>query len=104
MVIKSIQPLNDRVLVKPLSQGEQRKGAILIADLGEDRVMYGRVEAIGPGRLSEFGIWIPVDNVRVGDNIIIPKIGAQRVDVDGEEYWMLAAKEIVATIDLEEEN
>lgn len=103
MVIKSVNPLNDRVLVKPKSQGEQRKGAILIADMGEDRVMYGEVIAVGPGRLSEFGVWIPVENVKVGDNIIVPKIGAQRVEVDGEEYWMLAAKEIVATIDLEED-
>lgn len=102
-MIKSIQPLNDRVLIKPINEEEQRRGSILIADMGEDKTRYGEVIAVGPGRMSEFGHWIPVDNVTIGDKVVIPRIGTQRIEIEGEEYWALPAKEIVAKLELAEE-
>lgn len=102
MAFKSITPLHDRVLIKPLEQGEQRKGAILIADMGEDRTKFGKVIATGPGRTSEFGSFVPV-SAKVGDIVIVPKIGAQRVEIDEEEYWLIADRDIVAIADYVEE-
>lgn len=101
-MLKNLVPIHDKVLVKPLECEEQRKGAILIADMGEDRMKIGKVVATGPGRTSEFGSFVPV-SVKEGDIVIMPKIGAQRVEVEGDEYWIIADREIIATAEYVEE-
>lgn len=99
MKIVQMTPINDRVLVEPIDLGEQKKGNILIPDLGEEKVRVGKVVAVGPGRQTEFGSFISV-NVKVGDVVVLPKLGAQRVEVDGKEYWVIADKEIIAVAEL----
>ncbi len=100
-MITNFRPLNDRVLVKPLDLGEQRRGQILIPDLGEEKVRIGKVVAVGPGKY-EFGVFLDV-NVKPGEIVILPKIGAQRIEIEDEEYWVIANKEIIATADVVED-
>lgn len=101
MEITKLNPINDRVLVEPIDLGEQRKGSILIPDLGEEKVRVGRVVAVGPGRTTEFGTFIGI-NVSKGDVVVLPKIGAQRVEIDGKEFWLIADKEIIGIAELGE--
>lgn len=91
-------PKNDRVLVKPSKKGEEMYGSIIIPDMGQERPEMGEVIAVGPGRTSEFGSFIPV-NAKVGDTVLIPKIGSLRIDFDGEEYFIVPDKEILAVIE-----
>jgi len=98
-MIKSLSPCNDRVLIKPIKE-EKKVGSILIADLGQEKPEIGEVIAIGPGRKSEFGTDIGV-HVKVGDIVLVPKIGTLRVEVEGEEYYMCPDKEILAVVDYE---
>ena len=98
MANKMLQPTNDRILVKPLDEGEQTYGNIVIPDLGKERPEMGTVLAIGPGRLSEYGKSIPVRSCRVGDTVLVPKIGTLRVDFEGEEYFIAQDREILAVI------
>ena len=94
---KTIIPQNDRVLIKPSDGGEERYGSIIIPDMGKERPEMGEVIAIGPGRLSEFGTLVPV-NAKVGDIVLIPKIGSLRIDFEGEEFYIVQDREILATI------
>jgi co-chaperonin GroES (HSP10) len=96
-MLKNLKPLYNQVLVKPIEQGEQRRGAIMIANLDQDSTTkIGEVIAIGPGQY-EFGVYV-TPTVKVGDIVVLPKIGAQRVIVDGgEELYIIACKEIIAT-------
>jgi chaperonin GroES len=94
---KQLLPQNDRVLIKPSMQGEEMYGSIIIPDLGKEKPEMGEVVAIGPGRTSEFGSFIPV-NAQVGDVVLVPKIGTLRVDFEGEEYYIVQDREILATI------
>ena len=91
-------PKNDRVLIKPSKKGEEMYGSIIIPDMGQERPEMGEVIAVGPGRTSEFGSFIPV-NAKVGDTVLIPKIGSLRIDFDGEEYFIVPDKEILAVIE-----
>ena len=91
-------PKNDRVLVKPSKKGEEMYGSIIIPDMGQERPEMGEVIAVGPGRTSEFGSFIPV-NAKVGDMVLVPKIGTLRIDFDGEEYFIVQDKEILAVIE-----
>jgi len=47
--------------------------------------------------MSEFGHMIPV-NAKVGDMVLIPKIGSLRVEFDSDEYYIVPDKEILAII------
>jgi|TARA_R100000734_G_C3269389_1_gene65745 chaperonin GroES len=94
---KKLIPQNDRVLVKPIDEGEQMYGNIVIPDLGKEKPEMGEVVSVGPGRLSEFGQFIRV-NAKIGDIVLVPKIGTLRIDFEGEEYYIVQDREILATI------
>jgi chaperonin GroES len=100
---KMLTPQNDRVLIKPLDEGEQMYGSIVIPDLGKEKPEVGEVVATGPGRQSEYGKYIPV-NAKVGSTVLIPKIGTLRFDFEGEEYYIVQDREILATIKETEED
>ena len=94
---KTLIPQNDRVLLKPIDEGEQMYGNIVIPDMGKEKPEMGEVISTGSGRMSEFGQYITV-NAKVGDIVLVPKIGTLRIDFEGEEYYIVQDKEILATI------
>lgn len=95
--MKSLEPQNDRVLIKPIEEDEQMYGNIVIPDMGKERPEMGQVIAIGPGRQSEFGHYIRV-NAKVGDIVLVPKIGTIRIEFEGDEYYITQDREILATV------
>ena len=95
--MKKLMPMGDRMVVKPIEQTEQMYGNIIIADMGKERPEMGEVIAVGPGRMSEFGKFIPV-NFNVGDIVLLPKIGTIRVEFDGEEYYIAQSKEVLCRV------
>ena len=93
----NIQPLQDRVLVKPLEAGEMKKGGIIIPDTAKEKPQEGEVIAVGPGRVSDDGKLIPV-NVKVGDKILYGKYSGTEVSVDGTEYLFMRESDILAVL------
>lgn len=92
-----LEPMNDRVIVRPIDQSETMYGNIIVPDMGRERPEMGEVIAVGPGRMSEFGHMIPV-NAKVGDTVLIPKIGSLRVEFDSDEYYIVPDKEILTKV------
>ena len=95
---KVLSPTNDRMLLKPIDEGEQTYGNIVIPDMGKEKPEMGEVLAIGPGRLSEHGQLITVRSCKVGDIVLVPKIGTLRLDFEGEEYYIAQDREILAVV------
>ena len=95
--MKVLEPQNDRVLIKPIAEDEQMYGNIVIPDMGKERPEMGQVIAVGPGRQSEFGQYIRV-NAKVGDIVLVPKIGTIRIEFEGDEYYITQDREILATV------
>lgn len=95
--MKKLKASNDRIIIRPIEEGETLYGSIIVPDMGKERPEMGEVIDAGPGRLSEFGHWIPVKR-RVGDIVLVPKIGTIKIDFEGEEYYIVQDKEILATI------
>ena len=95
---KLLNPANDRVLIKPIDEGEQTYGSIVIPDMGKEKPEMGEVLAVGPGRLSEYGQMIPVRSCKKGDIVLVPKIGSLRIDFDGQEYFITRDSEILAVV------
>jgi chaperonin GroES len=100
--MKKLNPANERVVVKPIEEDEQLYGNIIVPDMGKERPEMGKVIATGMGRMSEFGKHIPV-KAKVGQIVLVPKIGSIRVELDGEEYYIVQDREILATVEEVEE-
>jgi len=100
---KTLTPSNDRILIKPIDEGEQTYGSIVIPDLGKEKPEMGEIIAVGQGRMSEFGHFIPVKH-KVGQIVLVPKIGTLRIDFEGEEYYIAQDKEILAVIKESQDN
>ena len=94
---KELLPSNDRLLIKPLDEGEQTYGSIVIPDMGKEKPEIGEIIAAGQGRISECGKFIPVKH-KVGQVVLVQKIGTLRVDFDGDEYYIAQDKEILAVV------
>ena len=97
---KQLQPSNDRILLKPIDEGEQMYGNIVIPDMGKEKPEMGLVLAVGPGRQSELdpSKYIRVKSCKVGDIVLVPKIGTLRIDFEGEEYYIAQDREVLGVV------
>src|SRR5437762_13967634 len=92
----SVQPLEDRVVVKPSEEEETTASGLVIPDTAKERPQEGQVIAVGPGRFED-GQRIPMD-VKVGDKVIYSKYGGTEVKIEGDEYLILSARDVLAIV------
>jgi chaperonin GroES len=90
-----LQPLADRVLVKPVEKEEKTKSGIYLPDTAKEKPQEGEVIAVGPGKLTDDGKRIPMD-LKVGDRIIYAKYGGTEIKVDDEDLIILRESDILA--------
>ena len=90
-----LEPLADRLVVKPIEREEVTKSGIVLPDTAKERPQEGEVIAVGSGRKSEDGKLIPMD-VKVGDVVIYAKYGGTEIKIDGEELIILRESDILA--------
>jgi chaperonin GroES len=93
----SIQPLEDRIVVRPAEAEEKTASGLVIPDSAKEKPQQGEVLAVGPGRRSDSGELIPLD-INVGDVVVYSKYGGTEIAVDGEDVLILAGRDILATI------
>ena len=95
----SLQPLEDRLVVRPSEAEETTTSGLVIPDTAKEKPQQGEVLAVGPGKRSEqTGDLIPVD-VAVGDVIVYSKYGGTEITVDGEDLLILTARDVLAKVD-----
>jgi chaperonin GroES len=94
----SLQPLEDRLVVRPSEAEETTTSGLVIPDTAKEKPQQGEVLAVGPGKRSEqTGELIPVD-VAVGDLIVYSKYGGTEIQVDGEDLLILTARDVLAKV------
>jgi chaperonin GroES len=94
----ALQPLDDRIVVKPGESEETTASGLVIPDTAKEKPQQGEVIAIGPGKRSEqTGEVIPV-GVSVGDTVLYSKYGGTEVTVDGEDVLVLSARDVLAIV------
>ena len=94
MAVK-LQPLADRLVVKPIEMEEKTKTGIYLPDTAKEKPQEGKIVAVGPGRLSDDGKRIAMD-VKVGDIVLYSKYGGTEIKVDDEELMILRESDILA--------
>jgi chaperonin GroES len=94
----AVKPLSDRILVKPLEQGEDKVGGIIIPDTAKEKPQEGEVIAVGPGKILENGERQAM-SVAVGDKILYGKYSGTEIKYGGEEYLIVREDDILAKIE-----
>ena len=92
-----IEPLSDKVVILPQEEGEQMYGNIIVPDAGKEKPEIGTVMAVGDGRVTNEGAIIQ-NQLKVGQNVIVPKFGAQVVVIENNTYIIASENDILGII------
>ena len=93
----SIQPLEDRILVKSLEAETTTASGLVIPDTAKEKPQEGAVLAVGPGRMTDKGVRVAMD-IKVGDRVIYSKYGGTEIKHGGQEFLLLSARDVLAIV------
>jgi chaperonin GroES len=92
----NVQPLHDRVVVRPLEEAETMRGGLYIPDTAKEKPQQGEVVAVGPGRFEK-GERIPME-LEVGQTVLYGKYSGTEVTVDDEPLLIVKESDVLAVI------
>ena len=93
-----VQPLQDRILVRRLEEGDEKSsGGIILPDTAKEKPQEGEVIAVGPGRVTDDGKRQDVD-VKEGDRILFAKYAGTEVKIDEEELLIMREDDVLAVV------
>ena len=90
-------PLEDRVVVKLVEKEDKTSSGIVLPDTAQEKPQKATVMAAGPGRYDDNGKLIPMP-VNKGDLVLFAKYSGTEVKLDGEEYLVLRASDILGIL------
>ncbi len=98
MDITMIKPLDDRVLIEPISNEEKTKSGIVLPETADkEKPEQGKVVAVGSGRIDSNGNRIPM-SVKKGDIVLFTEYGPNKVKIKNKEYLIAKEEDILAII------
>jgi chaperonin GroES len=89
-----VEPLADRVVVRPMEEAESMRGGLYIPDTAKEKPQQGEIVAAGPGRYEK-DKRVPME-VKVGDKVLYGKYSGTEVTLDGEQYLILRESDVLA--------
>ena len=93
-----LQPLADRIVVKPLDAGEKTKGGIVLPDTAKEKPQEGKVMAAGKGKVLDNG-QLQALEVQVGDRILYGKYsGSEITTSEGDELLIMREDDVLAIL------
>ena len=95
----NVQPLGDRVLIRPLEETEMMRGGLYIPDTAKEKPQQGEVLAIGRGRIED-GKRVPME-VQVGQTVLYGKYTGSELTLNDEQLLVVKESEILAAVRLE---
>jgi chaperonin GroES len=91
-----IQPLADRVVVRPLEESESMRGGLYIPDTAKEKPQQGEIIAVGPGRFEK-GEKVPME-LKVGQRVLYGKYSGTEVTLDDEQVLIIKESDVLAVI------
>jgi chaperonin GroES len=93
-----IQPLGDRVVVRPLEAEAKTKGGIILPENAKEKPQQGEIVAVGKGKTLENGTLCALE-VKVGDKVLYGKYSGNEITTkDGEELLIMKEEDILAIV------
>ena len=96
--MSNIRPLQDRVIIKRIDEGEQIRGGIIIPDSAKEKPQEGEVIAAGAGKKLDSGERVALD-VKAGDRVLFGKYSGTEVKLDDQEYLIMREDDILGVIE-----
>src|SRR6516165_10989141 len=94
----SLQPLDDRIVVRPNEAEERTASGLVIPDTAKEKPQQGEVLSVGPGRRADnTGELIPLD-IAVGDTVVYSKYGGTEITIEGEDLLILTSRDVLAKV------
>ena len=94
---KELQPLGDRVVVKPLNQEEVTKSGIFLPDTAKEKPQEGEVLAVGPGRVLDNGQRLKLE-LKKGDKVLYAKYAGTEFKLEDDELLILSERDVLAVL------
>ena len=94
-MVDKIQPLGERVVIKPVPREEVSKGGIVLPDTAKEKPQEGEILAVGPGKITDDGKRVALE-VKIGDTVVYSKYAGTEFKLDGEEVVILRESDILA--------
>ena len=94
----NIRPLHDRVIVKREAEEKKSPGGIVIPDTASEKPTFGKVIAVGQGKVLETGQVRALD-VKVGDRVLFGKWSGTEVTLDGQELLIMKESDIMGVLE-----
>lgn len=94
---RSLQPLGDRVVVKPMDREEVSKSGLVIPDTAKEKPQEGEVIAVGPGRVLDDGKRVSVE-LKKGDRVLFAKYAGTEFKEEDDELMILSERDILAVL------
>jgi chaperonin GroES len=92
-----LQPLGDRVVIKPTPREEMTKSGIVLPDTAKEKPQEGTIIAVGPGRTLDDGKREAMD-VKQGQKVLYAKYAGTEFKVEGEDLLIVSQKDILAVV------
>ncbi len=92
-----LQPLGDRVVIKPTPREEMTKSGIVLPDTAKEKPQEGEIVAVGPGAFDTEGKRMAMD-VKVGQKVLYGKYAGTEFKVEEEELLIVSQKDILAIV------
>jgi len=93
----NIHPLHDRLVVRREAEERKSPGGIVIPDTATEKPVFGKVIAVGKGKILESGEVRPLD-LKVGDKILFGKYSGTEVKVNGEELVVMREEDVMGIV------
>jgi chaperonin GroES len=94
---KELQPLGDRVVIKPLTREEVTKSGIVLPETAKEKPQEGEVLAIGPGRVLDNGQRQKVE-LNKGDKVLYAKYAGTEFKLEEDELLILSERDVLAVL------
>ncbi len=91
-----VQPLSDRVVIRPLEETEQMRGKLYIPDTAKEKPQQGEIVAVGPGRFEK-SERVPME-LKVGQKVLYGKYTGTEVTLDDTEYLIVKESDVLAVV------
>jgi chaperonin GroES len=92
-----LQPLGDRVVVKPTPREEMTKSGLVLPDTAKEKPQEGEIIAVGPGRILDDGKREQMD-VKVGQKVLYGKYAGTEFKLEDDELLIVSQKDILAVV------
>lgn len=93
-----IQPLGDRVIVKPLEAVETTKGGIVLPDTAKEKPQEGKIVAVGKGKKTEDGKLIALE-LKKGDTVLYGKYSGTEISTkEGDDLLIMREEDVIAIV------